>query len=272
MRAYLLLFIAAVVLCSCQKEVESGDPVTLPTGGKLISKHIHQIDDEVWTSSFTYDDQNRCTAINSTYIDSSSPGMFPVPDLYRFYYNGNDALPYKITDTSDGRDMNWYVFYDGQKRVTRDSIVYLLSAKLYITRYAYSGNRLVANTSFTHSTGTDTWIDTLESDGTNYLRRSSDYAYANFFPQIKATYDNHPGAFSNLNVAQVMIDGVTQLGDFYQRSKNNPITAEYSTRTSPDKFFYTIAYAYDADGYPTSSTWTIAIGTAKETERFEYKK
>ena len=206
------------------------------------------------------------------YTDSSAPGMSPLRDLYRFHYNGNEALPYKITDSSKGEDINCYVFYDSQKRVARDSIVYLLSGKLQITRYAYSGNRLVANTTYTHSTGTDLWVDTLESDGTNYIRRSSNIPYANFAYQIKTTYDNHPGAFSNLNIAPVLLDGVTQLGDYYQRSRNNPVTAEYSSATSPDKFFYTITYAYDADGYPVASTWTIPIGTQRETERFEYKK
>ena len=273
MKNSIIVLIAAVFLWSCQKDITGGEPGSGPTGGgKLIAKHTHQIDQEVWIDSFSYDQQNRCTEMKWIYIDSSAPGSSPQEDFFRFHYNGNDALPFKISDTNKGRNLNWYLFYDGQKRVSRDSIVNAVNGDLTITRYAYSGNRLVANTSFRHSTGTDTWIDTLESDGTNYLRRSSDYAYANFFPQIIATYDNQPGAFTNLNITPLFIGGVTQLGDFYQRSRNNPITAEYSTRTSSNKFFYTIAYTYGPDGYPVASTWTIAGGLQRETEKFEYKK
>jgi len=270
-----LALITVLALLSCQKELSytsDSDPVPEQKNG-LLSKRITEVPDLTLIDSFEYDSKNRCTRLYSDGI--IGPGPYVVNYFYDFYYMGDEMQPYKITDTSQGRDMVWWIEYDGQKRKILDSVDYFGMDDLQVTRYAYLGNRITASTTLYHA---DTVIgrskDTFDLDGNNCIRyvgfgegmgQVPDYWW-----QYTMTHDNKINPLSKLNIAKSVLFGSswTELGDFDALNKNNYITATFSSTTSPGPSgTITNQYVYDADGYPVSAsgnnsadpTWFVRI-------------
>jgi hypothetical protein len=275
MRTALIVFafVGSVALLSCQKEVTEQEPNTPAGTEKLLTKYVYSEPGDSYIETFIYDQQNRCVRMNQEYIDSAA-GV-PYRLFTEFHYIGNDNLPYKVTDTSEGRDMNSYLFYDAQNRRTIDSVIFLRGNPGWVTRYNYSGNRVVATTIYANTPATGPIIDTLESDGANWTRysyKNQGISQLNF--QTKVTYDNHPSAFSTVNISKALILGFTLFSDFTQSSKNNPQTIQYFSNYTPIlNYGYGYTYVYDADGYPVSSTLVgLTDPTRVDREIFIYNK
>ena len=272
---FVLGLVAAIGLLSCQKEITSGDPDE-PAGSaeRLLTKYSYSQSTQSWTDTFFFDPENRVTRINEIYIDSSSPSPSPYNWFWEMHYNGSDKLPNRITDTSQGRDMNWYILYDAQKRKTVDSIVYL-GGDRYVTYYTYQGNQVVAKMFSTYGGNptTITSIDTLVTDGSNWVGHAyvNPIAAGNNYHQT-ISYDNHPNPFSTLNIMPAAyFDVAFNIGDFTQSGKNNATTLTYIGALFGGVFRY--QYVYDAEGYPVSSFFFEESDPAiNGGEKFVYKK
>jgi hypothetical protein len=274
-RSFFVLGLVALGLFACQKEINDTIDNNEPTGpDRLLTKYIYSEDTQSWADTFLFDAQNRVIRINEEYRDSSVPAP-PYYWFWEMHYNGNDNLPHRVTDTSQGRDMNWYILYDGQKRKTVDSIVYLRSGAKYVTYYTYQGNKVVSKTYSTYGANSNllTSLDTLVTDGSNWTT----YTYVNplapgndYTSQI--VYDNNPNPFTTLNITPAIQFGTTfMIGNFMQSGKNNGKTFTY---TGMFGAVFQYQYVYDADGYPVSSIFAEQSNPVvmHGAERFVYKQ
>ena len=276
--SFFVLGLAVLGLFSCQKEISeaNGNEPGGPTGkDRLLTKYVYSETTQTWADTFLFDAQNRVIRINEEYIDTRTP-MPPYQWFWEMHYNGSDNLPYKVTDTSQGRDMNWYIVYDGQKRKIVDSVIYLRSGDKYVTYYKYQGNQVTSRMFSTYGTNSNllTSLDTLVTDGSNWIK----YSFVNpiapgssYIEQI--AYDNHPNPFTTLNITPAVQFGTTfMLGNFTQSGNNNGKTFSFSGGFTAAVFQY--QYVYDADGYPVSSTYTEESnpGVMHGSESFVYKK
>lgn len=278
-QVFLGLWLAsAVALFSCQKEIsDTGSPVPEP-GGKFLSKVTRTLPDRTFIDSFEYDAQNRCTKYVELYYTVSQGPNNPYIYFYDFHYNGTQTLPYKITDTSQGREMIWLIEYDAQQRKIVDSIVYLTTDEKQVSYYTYTANRIVANTVYSVSGVPVSFIkDTFDYDGNNCTRFAGVVQQQStvFMWQYAMTYDTHINPFSKMNISNAVLFGANNiLGDFTGLNKNNYLTETYSSpdpTTTPRTTSY--QYTYDADGYPLSSTFQDATDPSRfGSEKYEYKK
>lgn len=278
MKFFALIAAAALLFSACQKDITGGegdpDPVTKVEGKHLI-KYTYSSPGFIRVDSFVYDGQNRCIR---TYHAASATAA-GAPYFYDFHYNGSDTLPYKITDTSEGRDMIWLVQYDGQNKKIADSIVYTRSDEKFVAYYTYSANRIVSRSAYSRAGSVQTVaVDTFDLSGNNCARYS---AVANqqgnpFDWQYAMTYDTKINPYSTLNIARVVYFGANNIAfaTFDGLNKNNYLTLSYTTSNPGIPAGTTnYQYVYDADGYPLTSAFTnIANPAGSGTEKFEYKQ
>ena len=271
-----LALISVTALFSCQKELSrTNDPASQQENG-LISKRTTEVPDWTFIDSFVYDSKNRCRRL---YTNAILPGPYLTIYFYDFHYIGDETLPYKITDTSEGRDMVWWIQYDNLNRKIVDSVDYFGMDERQVSYYDYSNNRIVANTSRYRS---DTLLvktrDTFDLDGNNCVRYLGyiDDQGPDYWWQYTMTHDNKINPLSKLNIASSVLFGAswTELGGFDALNKNNYITATFSSSNpSGPTGVQNIQYVYDPDGYPISATgnnsadptWFVRI-------KYEYNK
>ena len=256
-----LTLITAVIFLSCQKELT--DP-NGPTGTEQARKHLvkatYQQIGITLIDSFVYDNKERCTRYHETIL-----GIGPDPYIYfyDFHYNGNDTLPYKITDTSEGRQMIWLVLYDTQNRKILDSLIFAPTNEKIIAQYSYSSNRIISTVNYSRdgvlmSSGKDTF----DLDGNNCIAEASGNGRNTF------SYDNRINPLSTINIAKSVLFGATTiLGDFRGLNKNN-ITGMTRAALTPTQTNF--QNSYDSDGYPVSSN-VIVVGDPNSNGVIEYK-
>lgn len=267
----MLLLLAGSILVSCQKEISSETKTEEETqGDRLLTRITYTEDDSRFIDSFEYDVQDRCTRYVSIYYDLTNPNPQPYIYFHEFYYNGNEMLPFKITDTSQGRGMSWLIHYDAQKRKTVDSFTHFGSGDKQVVHYAYSTNRIIATTTYSLS-GTIS-KDTFDYDGNNVSRygvgmenSGIKYTWHNI-----ATYDTRINPVNKMNIATSVLFGANgTLGTPNGLNKNNVLTETYSNNGAPAELV-TYQYVYDADNYPLSATY---VGPGIQgTITFDYKK
>jgi hypothetical protein len=268
----MLLLMAGTILVSCQKEISSETKTEELQSERLLTKITYTGDDSRFIDSFEYDVQDRCTRYVSIYYDLSIPNPQPYIYFYEFYYNGNETLPYKIADTSQGRGMTWLVGYDAQKRKTVDSMLYFSSDEKQVSRYTYSSNRVIAVSLYTSPSYTSLNKDTFDFDGNNVTRYSvaMDDGSAIYTWQNTMTYDTRINPVSKMNIATAVLFGAFgTLGTPNGLNKNNVLSETYSSNGQPPSTA-SYQYVYDADNFPVSGTYTN--GTVQGTIIYNYKK
>jgi hypothetical protein len=272
-----LLIIAAIAISACQKDISDTDDNTggSKTEGKYLSKVVYTDSNLKFIDSFVFDAQNRCISLYETLM---YPAVFPDPNVsfYDFHYHGTDTLPYKITDTSQGRQMNWFLQYDAQDRKVVDSIVYYyLDNETWVTHYTYSVNQVVATTDYFKQGGaTRRETETFYYNHSNCTRLVGNYPGAS--RELAMTYDSGINPYSTLNIARSVLFGVHELGfniGFEGLNKNTYTRRvdTYSDSLNNTASVTNFQYVLDAEGHPVSSTSTGNNGWAR-TEKFEYKK
>jgi hypothetical protein len=273
----LTLLIAVTIFSACHKESTDPDPVPGQVVKHLV-KAYSSASNYAHIDSFAFDNQGRCVRIleKSYYLPGNPPDAFDF--FYDFHYNGTDTLPYKITDTSRGKDMVWLIQYDAQQRKIVDSIIYSNPAKTSVTRYIYKSNQIIANTYQNLGANPPVFYrtDTFDYNGINCSRYSQTYDLVGVrtYFQYVITYDNAINPYSTLNIARSVVFGTTGLGAVGDGipgiNKNNPVSMVYSSDDPSVGGVTTFQYVRDADGYPISST--MSNNGAGGGEKFEYKK
>lgn len=259
----MLSLIAGSILVSCQKEVTaSTEPEAPQENQRLLTKIIYSETGFSFIDSFEYDAQKRCTRYLENYIDSSAgPNPGPYIYFYQFHYNGTETVPYKITDTSQGRSMNWFILYDAQKRKTADSIVYNAQEKEVIY-YTYQANRIVAsNNYYVSGVSVTSTKDTFDYDGNNCSRHSAriqQTGYDFWYQYSNTSFDAHINPVNKMNIANAVMFGANgTLGDDLGLNKNNYSTMSYTNSGPGGDWSSTYQYTYDSESYPLTATITV---------------
>ncbi len=261
-----LALIALLIACAKEYSYEREDPPPVvlpppppPVKNKLISKRITEVPDWVYIDSFEYDSQNRCTRLYT------NARLLSLPDtsinFYDFHYIGNETLPYKVTYSTQGTDLVWWIEYDSQRRKIIDSIKFFGIDDKSVTYYSYSPNQITAST--THYRADTILVktrDTFDLDGKNCVRNLAYYDHRGRIPdywwQYTMTHDNKPNPISKLNIARSIMfrPDWSAVGDFTGLNSNNYITAAFSSSTTGAAGVRTFQYTYDSDGDPVTAS------------------
>jgi hypothetical protein len=264
--------ITVLGLISCQKELDgTEDPGQ--TQERFLTKVVYTELDATFVDSFEYDAQGRCTRlVILTYF--SGMGFDPEPSFYDFYYNGADTLPFKITDTSQGREMIWLIQYDSQKRKIADSILYTVSGGKSVSYYTYSPNAITATSTYSQAGMPGNPVQHIYNyDGSNCTKYSNSGSGGAGSFELTMTYDNRINPISRLNIANAVLFGtVGTLGDFEGLNRNNYLSVTFASPTIPGGTT-NYQYVYDAEGYPLSATYIDQSNPSQAgSVKYEYKK
>ena len=256
---FTLAVFSAIILLSCQKELsDPNGTTTTKEERKLLVKATYDQVGITLIDSFVYDNDNRCTRYLENIYDLSS-GPDPYVYFYDFHYNGNDTLPYKITDTSEGRELIWLILYDAQHRKIADSILSFPLAEKLVCYYSYSASRIIAtNTYSRNGIVMGTGKDTFDIDGNNCISEATSTGRALY------TYDNAINPFTTMNIDKAVWFGATGiLGDFQGLNRNNLIKVTSGNTVN-------FQYTYDAGRYPITAAYSV-VGQPDLNGTIEYK-
>lgn len=276
----MLLLLAGTVFVSCQKEVSSStEPEPPLENHKLLTKIVTSQYFYSQIDSFEYDSQNRCKRYLQNFVDSSiSPNPGPYTDFYDFHYNGNETVPFKITDTSQGRGMNWYIVYDAQKRKIADSMVFSPNEK-EVFNYTYQANRILSvNNQYVSGVLMMSIKDTFDLDGNNCTRQAGRIQSPGgdfWYQYTNTSFDTHINPISKMNIGNaVKFGGYSTLGDNLGINKNNCTGTSYVDSGGPSSAWTsTIQYTYDSEGYPLTATMSNPSDpTNKTVIKYYYKQ
>lgn len=292
-----LLLLSAIII-SCQKEMDEnallnpvnnfGDSSYLETMYEIDS--IAGVNDTLGIWRYEYDNLRRVTVLTEF---SNSNGAFDGKAVYRYFYAGNDTLPFKqiyysynyVNNTwQPGDSLSILYFYDSQGRNLKDSAInydntgtasgrivntYQYSAQnIYMKEFYYDGVNPVA---------LNTRKDTSINDGNGNLLFSKLYYVDSNGDDIleytsQFTYDNKPSPFKKLSNFRTLV--VTPFGEtfFYEmQGTNNRLRANevHNTGNSYTEDL-TGKYSYLPNGYPNRIMEEYATDTFYITS-FKYR-
>ena len=273
MKTITTIFSLLIILLfsSCQKELD----IDLPTGGNgttndstVLWKYL-QVDtklppglDTLGFSLFEYDNQDRISKINLyDRSDTSSSSAYTGHAETKYYYSGNDTLPFKTTFfTNDfGFAMTDTIYYNYQQGfVSYDSSISFLDDPFGPTRYMTVRNFSNGGSNVASNQKTYTWI----YPSPPFLCESNliyviGYLNGNIVSEngsstgcgvggwdIQASYDNKVNPFYSLSIPyRTLLDS---RGFFQLQQKNNTTETVSSSMNQHTKSSYT----YRNDGYP----------------------
>lgn len=271
------IVLCLLVLFSCKK-----DHNDTPSNGTRLSKVI------VWSSSFPsypsisvnqfyYDALNRVSKIDYSNGDSAK-GESGAKYAYstKWFYNGNEQLPYKYTIADDSTVFSeLYFFYDNQGRLVLDSLPTPDVNTYTIKKYNWLPGRVLTITA-KHEMGIIAMsTDSSQINSQNCLAQfGTSYAIGSGMPAFYYTYDNKINPLHTLNIHAALpftsIGGVGNLGF----SENNQIelkTGFFRLFGSPAGTFSptgsaTNKYNYNAHNLPVNCEMTTdgnIIGKSK---------
>lgn len=266
MRYFAGLVLLLFWFSSCKKNNDN-DPPSSPRVKSLSIKWVNSTP-QFDNISFFYDSDDRVTQILGHHGLADQP-VAATDTIFRFVflYSGADELP-SLTifsgSYSSGVPADYvfnYLFYDGQRRVTRDSMYFPNSATgvtkvlhyTYTTDYTLAENRLGG-------------IDTLRISSGNYDSFSSPgHTPADPVLTRYAEFDNGFNPLNYLNISSIyhVVNGskdpnLSEWSVWTLSNKNN-ITKEWfnSSRTDPPSS--TMEYKYDTHGLPVYRVWRSGL-------------
>lgn len=250
------------VFVSCQKEVDGTVPEEISYDSTYLVKTV-SLDttmpsgqDTAIIFEYFYDTQKRLTQYTLTEVSPS--GM---RDFYwsKLKYNGNDTLPYKMSNTySSSTDSNVIYYNYSGGFIIKDSTIYYrsgvpeMSNKRFYTSVGNNRFLLLGYNSYLSLGITDL------SDSTIYIRTivgrniatSVDTFFDGHTKKVVRTFDDKKNPFAKI---PVWYNGYyTHLLDDETISGVNNITV-YSFNTDiplGTNFTFSISYIYNSDGYP----------------------
>ena len=271
--------VVGMLMISCQKEftLEDGpDPVDPPVPVN-DSNYLDKI--TIYDSSFgnynvirviayKYDVQRRVTSI----IDSSEDNGLKPHKHWEYYYNGNDAIPYKSKYYRYGTASDTeivYHYYDVNLKRVKDSVVQITTGSQTesTVTYTYSGNNIYS----LHQNSFGSFTDTSRVDS----RGNITYGARGGFDNDKFIYefDNHPSPFvrlSNFRALSLYLHGEEYYDYFLLRNAAN--YTKCIERYAPDEYEYVNTYTYRADGFPVRKRSEDTDGTGYyEVEIYTYR-
>lgn len=241
----LLAAIISLLLFSCKKSQTSS-----PTVPKIkywswsmgaIYRHA--------VFEFSYDNQERVTSIFIHFGEYQQPVTSSDTIYYcRFYYNGNDHLPYYLVQTGDPATYEtWYFNYDSQGRVIKDSMPADLPNQYIVDYYDQNSNY------FRRRHRISTWeYDSVATSNSNYLSYYNNNS-GHLYKMISLDYDNNINPLYHLNISPLF--PIMHLKDVYLAATyslwlfggaNNLTTA--SDYGAPDPTDY--RYIYNSNNFP----------------------
>ncbi|GAB4092696.1 hypothetical protein [Flaviaesturariibacter terrae] len=285
MRKLLPAILILAMITGCQKETTlqqaasrtstAGDSTLLKQFVILQNGMPHgygDLGDTLFLERFSYDSQRRIVQYDR--YDSLYTGPW-VHD--RYYYQGNDSLPYKVTRRehySDGGGVvldTMFYRYDAAGRLIYDSLCSdhdIIGGSVSIRQQAMTITQSGAFVTLQNDIQ-----DTYEFTAANGLL-SQQRDTGNFYPAHRFQYDDHPNPLYRPELALipdnryyfrgVLVGGI----DVKFRQRHN--LTHYSTQYMAQPIWYddVLAYTYRADGYPLSATMNVQ--SASRTYQLQY--
>jgi hypothetical protein len=230
-----------IVLCSCQKEVQS----ELQGPGSRLKMIRSKWYDSLFYRSFQYDSQGRLSAV----LDSNNNGY---KQTFYISYDGQGKL-WKVMATANGSSVdNTYIFeYDDKGRIVKKS------------RFPIGRQTGTIENSFSYDVQGRIAADSIYSYWTQQVYRIVSYSYDQksnvvglkavdkgsgaVVIQQQCDYDNHPNPFSNLEILFYLYSTEYDL----PVGNNNLIKERYDDGTIVD---YT--FEYSGNGLPQKFSFT----------------
>lgn len=233
----------------------------------VVFDNSSSLSDTGYVYELSFDTLKRVIAAN--YFDHAS-GMPVFDGEEKYFYNGNDTLPYKnvyVRPATSGAITDYY-FYDNAQRLVQDSVISDQGVS-NIFNFHYFEDKITTDKK-------EGSYDTAFLDASQNVIRTETYQdYDNYHFTTTFTYDTHPNPFNLLNIRSTNFPIPNELADNYTIvSKNNPLSLEVYNHKQPQyNFGFTYSYEYNAEGLPVTVT-TFHNGEAEVFERavFVYKK
>ncbi len=234
---------------------------------------------------FIYDEQNRCTSIFHSVIDSSLEVPLPVLSrTYTFFYTGNSTLPYKTTQVHQELPelvFSYYHTYDKNGLKIKDSISQLNFAGergWTVIRYDYYKSH-ITSVPFRAA-----FSDYLSSYDTIFFDKSNITKIFTSMPleasivrrSVELKYDNNVNPYSVINLYNSLYFTNSTLGigfnilseTHYMGLSQNNVT-ETLTGIGAKTL---VIYEYDNLRYPVKSIWSGGLDFRdKRTTYYTYK-
>ncbi|MFZ1528373.1 MAG: hypothetical protein WAT19_06470 [Ferruginibacter sp.] len=273
------VLVISAIMFSCQKEMDENSLLNPPVTNLLDSNYldiIYEIDSIAGVNDtfgrwiYEYDNQKRVASL--TEYDNYS-GMIDGKDIYRYFYNGNDSLPFKTLNYNYNLVNNiWELgdssltmyYYNAQGRNIKDSLVTFNQngpSQYIVKRYEYAGQNIYMEELFYLSTSSIPVIsrrDTAVLDLNGNIRFSKKYAVYNNVSTLdytsEFTYDNKPSPFKKLSNFSSLV--VTPFGEtfFYEmQGTNNRLRANEINAFTGNGYTEDLTgkYSYLPNGYPS---------------------
>lgn len=266
MRHILFSGFLSLIIFSCQKDKTSerrtenpqSDSTTLAMYVDLDTTKISGSDTLV-VQKYSYDNLKRLSKSYYIEYDDGVPGALSLTDLF---YNGNDTLPFKITETNyelpsgytDDQDIGYYFYKDG--KLISDSIRRSNAPTFFVNTYTYENNAIIS----TNIYPSVPYIITVNkhyqtrTNGNTTSQLDSSFVDGVFSGDSKvsfsASYDTKNNPFQNLmsDMSSSSIPSGIYTQETYSESmlyeKNNPVEIISGFHL---KYFY----EYNQNDYPS---------------------
>ena len=267
-------FVASLI--SCQKDFtidnitnRTDSTVNPPVG--LDSNYLDKIVQYDTTSNntidsttqiFKYDANKRLINITEKFVVNNvvDSGIF-----LKFFYNGNDSLPFKAT--ADNDSFKLFFFYDLSGKLIKDSLINVdvSYSNDHVTNFSYSNNKIFANSVSHYSPSFPTGVsilnkDTITTDASgNFL---SSISYVNNTGVFQKTYlinnifDSKISPYSKVSAYRMFILANQIPSEFpFAYAKNNlvrEVLNNYQTIGGVTSLFYTSQRDFINSYYPNN--------------------
>jgi hypothetical protein len=278
---------------SCQKQINGLDPLP-PTpvdsvkilDSSYLDKVILLDDNGIDTfelQTFNYDANKRLVLIT----DTTKSGGTISPGFTRYFYNGNDTLPYKKVYVSAFEQFDsvvTYLFYDNAGKKTADSSRRFAIAtnidtlqQEYVTRYKYSADKIygdLKNIEFSNNFKDSTFSNELDTAIVDINSNILSIIHGAFQAPKRLdyfTYDTHTNPYFKLNILKT-----EQLFPEFHfgLAKNNLLTGDVQDNSVSDptaRIKDNYVYTYNSSGLPLTLKDIYTKGSNTYTDVYLYK-
>lgn len=257
-RLFVGIAMVSLLLFSCKKEesLEAGKDGGNNNTSTLLRKQVLTFGDDSVVVTFTYDPNKRLTGTNTvgTVLGTSAEGTISIQ-------RNSNGIIQQITEVSDGETIAYTVNYDASKSRYDSKVgVFQDGSKDSVTFFYDASDKLVAIEKFFDDGTTGGYLE--------YEKTEFGYTGNNVTSESYFEYDPGAGAYTKIQEAVYQYDDKVNpinignegflLEQVNLTSANNVTKETYTNLDDPslnDEITY--AYSYNADGRPTTSTFTL---------------